>query len=99
MVRQAVLANLDLYNSVVGGPTSTFLSGPRPTLLEVSPSEWHPRPLLRWRPRLTLPEVSPSAVAEVASSAVIRHLSQPTFYGGMAAEIGRCWGGVPGRHC
>ena len=44
LVRQAVLAGLNFCDLVVGGPTPTFLSSAGSwTLLEVSPSGWHPR--------------------------------------------------------
>ena len=50
--------------------------GPRSTLLEVSPSEWHPRPLLRWRPRPTLLGMSPSVCC-----------SRPDLAGGVTVGV------------
>ena len=54
-VRQAAWADLDFCDSMVGGPTFVFLDGAEgimdPGML---PLGWCPRPLLRWRPRLTL---------------------------------------------
>ena len=70
LVCQAVLANLDLCDSVVGGPTSTFLSsadGIVDLAGDVTVGVSSPADLAGG---VTI-GVAPSAVAEVASSAVI----------------------------